>query len=373
MAIKNYFVNGITAHGYIDFFSFNIQGLKKVFVLKGQPKRLKSELINSIVMKYKDNLSNIECIHNPLNPDVLNAIIIPEINIAVADGAELHISPTRDRVIEQIDIDICDNSKLSIFKEDIVKAEERITECCDNARKCFAEGLVIHDEWEKCYIEHTDFEKSDKLASDTIELLIGSKIFNKKAVVKHRFFGASTPNGQFDYIDNITLNMSNRYLLKGRPGTGKSTMLKKLAKASESHGLDTEIYHCGFDSNSLDMVLLPELSVCIFDSTSPHIYKPTKPNDKIIDMYEICVKPGTDEMYSHEIDDISKRYKTVIKQGIQWLAEAKSYQDTADDFYAQAIIPQQEKALYDSVTKKLNRYYDNICNTFQHINNLFTN
>ena len=357
MTIKNYFVNGITAQGYIDFFSFNIQGLKNIFVLNGQHKMKKSELINSIIMKYKDGLTDIECIHNPLNPDMLDAIIIPNLSIAVADGAGLHITSPPDGVIEQIEVDICDNSELSIYKEDIAKAKTSLVECCDNARKCFEQGLGVHDEWEKCYIDRTDFEKSDKLTLETIELLIGGKGFNKKATIKHRFFGASTPMGQFDYIDNITSDVSNRYLLKGRPGTGKSTMLKKLAKASQSQGLDTEIYHCGFDSKSLDMILLPELSVCIFDSTPPHIYQPTKPNDRVIDMYEICVKPGTDKLYAHEIDDISRRYKGVINQGIQWLTEAKNQQDIIDGFYDKAIIPQQKKDLYDNTSKLLSRYF----------------
>lgn len=48
---------------------------------------------------------------------------------------------------------------------------------------------------------------------------------------------------------------------------------------------------------SLDMVLLRELDIVIFDSTAPHEYFPDRDNDEVVDMYEITVTPGTDEKY----------------------------------------------------------------------------
>ena len=40
-------------------------------------------------------------------------------------------------------------------------------------------------------------------------------------------------------------------------------MLKKLAKVAEEKGFDVEVYHCGFDPNSLDMVIVRELGFAI--------------------------------------------------------------------------------------------------------------
>ena len=49
------------------------------------------------------------------------------------------------------------------------------------------------------------------------------------------------------------------------------------------------------------MVIVRELGFAIFDSTSPHEYYPdsTWPADEIVDMYERCITPGTDEQH-HE-------------------------------------------------------------------------
>ena len=45
-------------------------------------------------------------------------------------------------------------------------------------------------------------------------------------------------------------------------------MLKKLAKAAEEKGFEVEVYHCGFDPNSLDMVIVRELGFAIL--IAPH-------------------------------------------------------------------------------------------------------
>src|SRR5690606_34119962 len=97
------------------------------------------------------------------------------------------------------------------------------------------------------------------------------------------FFGAATPKGAVDYIQELTASLKRRIFIKGRPGSGKSTMLKKLAAAAESRGIAVQVFHCGLDPHSLDMLIFPELSTAIFDSTAPHEYDPNRGGDEILD------------------------------------------------------------------------------------------
>src|SRR5690606_37131956 len=120
----------------------------------------------------------------------------------------------------------------------------------------------------------------------------------------------------------------------GAPGSGKSTMLKQLAKEAEARGYDTEIYHGGFDPNSLDMVIVTELGFAVFDSTAPHEYLPDRPTDEIIDMYAATIKPGTDEAYAETISDVKARYSERMKQSIGLLAQPKSHYDDLVQIYA---------------------------------------
>ena len=146
-----------------------------------------------------------------------------------------------------------------------------------------------------------DFEAMDELAEETAEKLFGGQKTDRAGSCADRFFGAATVNGSYDYIPNITQEIPKRYFLKGRPGTGKSTFLKMLARAAQDRGYRTEAYHCAFDPNSLDMIAVRELGLCVFDSTAPHEYFPDRDSDEIIDIYKAAVQPGTDEKYEKEI------------------------------------------------------------------------
>ena len=63
------------------------------------------------------------------------------------------------------------------------------------------------------------------------------------------------------------------YVLKGGPGTGKSTMLKRLCAYCESARLEYEIFRCSSDPHSLDGIIIRsgDLSVAVLDGTAPHM------------------------------------------------------------------------------------------------------
>ena len=76
------------------------------------------------------------------------------------------------------------------------------------------------------------------------------------------------------------------YIIKGGPGTGKSTLMKKLAAQGEKLSMTVERCYCSSDINSLDAVILPEIKTAIMDGTSPHVVEPANPGicEKIIDV-----------------------------------------------------------------------------------------
>ena len=148
-----------------------------------------------------------------------------------------------------------------------------------------------------------------------------------------RFFGAATVDGSFDYIQNLTQTLSRRYFLKGRPGTGKSTFLKKIAAQARKRGYDTEAYRCALDPNSFDMVVVRELDFCIFDSTSPHEYFPSRTGDEIIDIYKAAVAPGTDEKYAARLTDAAGEYKAEVRVATEFLRKAVGHMDAFQRTY----------------------------------------
>ena len=99
------------------------------------------------------------------------------------------------------------------------------------------------------------------------------------SIVRHYFPGNNTPQGFFSYYGYILSQREANKLIciKGGPGTGKSTFLKKVGEKLEAAGESVDYLHCSADENSLDGILLPERKIAFVDGTSPHVIDPITP------------------------------------------------------------------------------------------------
>jgi hypothetical protein len=301
---------------------------------------------------------DIEYIHCPSDNNSIDGLIIPKYKIGMVDGTAPHmIEAKAPGIIEEyINLgDAWDSEKLLQNKEEILDLNKKISQEYAEAYDTFAASLKAHDDLEEIYIANMDFTEANKLTDELIKLFYDEEKLEKVAKVKHRFLGAATPNGAVDFIRNLTEDVSKRYFIKGRAGSGKSTMLKKIAAAGEAKGFDIEVYHCGFDPNSLDMVIIRELGIAIFDSTAPHEYFPERDTDEIIDMYERCIAEGTDEKFADDIARTTQPYKDKMKEAIIHLKQAKILHDKLESHYIKAmdfsIVDEIQQNLLNDIEK----------------------
>ncbi|MBR4868912.1 MAG: hypothetical protein IKU10_07130 [Clostridia bacterium] len=90
------------------------------------------------------------------------------------------------------------------------------------------------------------------------------------------FPGANSSNGFFNGFDWLykPKNADRFFILKGGPGTGKSTLMKRIALAMHRLGQPCELYYCASDPNSLDAVRFPAIGAAVADGTAPHVLEP---------------------------------------------------------------------------------------------------
>ena len=93
------------------------------------------------------------------------------------------------------------------------------------------------------------------------------------------FLGANSPAGFYSlYSELIQPEQAQAvYILKGGPGCGKSTLMRRVGARMEQAGLETEYILCSGDPDSLDALLLPQLQAAIVDGTAPHVVEPKYP------------------------------------------------------------------------------------------------
>ncbi len=141
------------------------------------------------------------------------------------------------------------------------------------------------------------------------------------------FFGANNKNGYCSLYSELynPYEKGNHIILKGGPGTGKSTLMKKIAEKIEDDGHFTERGYCSADPNSLDVVFCPEMNFSILDGTSPHTFDPTLPGvyEHIVDL-SIAWNKAILQEHAGEIGEKQKENKFYHKKVADFLKVAAS-------------------------------------------------
>ena len=87
----------------------------------------------------------------------------------------------------------------------------------------------------------------------------------------HFFLGANSAEGFYGLYDQLLdTRLYDLIILKGTPGCGKSTFMRRAAAALEERGLESVYIHCSGDPDSLDGVIFPAIGTAIVDGTAPH-------------------------------------------------------------------------------------------------------
>lgn len=127
---------------------------------------------------------------------------------------------------------------------------------------------------------------------------------------KKYFIGANTSRGFINYGGDIFADLKRLYIIKGGPGTGKSTFMKKFAAKAEEKGYDTEYYYCSSDPNSLDGIVIPSLGIGVTDGTPPHTFE--------------ARFPGAKEEYLNLGEFWNGEYLSLCRDKIEELSDRKS-------------------------------------------------
>ena len=142
------------------------------------------------------------------------------------------------------------------------------------------------------------------------------------------FLGANTPRG-FCSLFEQSYSPSDGwrvFIIKGGPGTGKSTLMNAVAASAAETGIFTERIHCSSDPASLDAVILPSLRRAIFDGTAPHVLEPTLPGacEQIINLGQTW---DSDILYERRdaIADYSRQCIACHRQATRMLACADAF------------------------------------------------
>ncbi len=355
--VKHYFAEGNTSQGFFSLYEETFQGLERLFILKGGPGTGKSSFIQGVAQAALQEGLDAELYHCSLNHPSINGLIIPKLQAGFVDGTFPHcMEPQYPGIVDHI-INLGDywnREQLLAHKNDIKPLIQSKSLHLAAAYRHYEKAKLIHDEWEQIYIQAMDFFKANKVTKELLERVFdGVERSPLQGTVQQKLFGAATAQGAVNYYDNLTDELQKRYIIKGRPGSGKSTMMRKMGKQAERLGLSVQYFPCGLDPSSLDMVLLPELSVAVLDGTAPHVVDPDGPRDEVIDMFELCMNPKVEEERAEDIKAVSRRYAHEMSLGGDALKKAKYIHDQIKSYYSAAMDFEQVNQKREEIIKDI--------------------
>lgn len=166
------------------------------------------------------------------------------------------------------------------------------------------------------------------------------------------FLAANSGQGFYSLYDGFPGASAFLHIIKGGPGTGKSGFMKRIRRAVQERGLDTESIPCSGDPESLDGLLVPALGQAWVDGTAPHIREPGLfgTDSDYVNLGQFCRLP-LGEQDRAKAQALNREYKALYKTAYEHLAAAAAM-EKAEELHDAAVSQeevQRVRAILDAL------------------------
>lgn len=168
------------------------------------------------------------------------------------------------------------------------------------------------------------------------------------------FAALNTARGFITYYPTLFAPY-RKIVLKDGPGCGKSTLMNKIADHAAEHRLTVKRFYCSSDTDSLDAILLPALSVVVLDGTAPHTVEPYAPGacDRLLDLTVFWDNPALRE---HQAE-ISLLNAAIGRKYTRAYALMKSVMSIEEAILAEASLLFDKERAHSLLERLLQRHH----------------
>ncbi len=119
-------------------------------------------------------------------------------------------------------------------------------------------------------------------------------------------------------FDSVFSECKRIIILKGGPGTGKSTLMRSFVSEAKNRNLPCECFYCSSDTASLDGVIIGNCELAVIDGTSPHAVDPKFPGvrEEIVNLGQFWSRShlrSHESEIEHYVSLKSELYKRVYR------------------------------------------------------------
>ncbi|MFW6036097.1 MAG: hypothetical protein ACOCRZ_07575, partial [Halothermotrichaceae bacterium] len=170
---RHLFASAITPAGSINHLESLCADIANRIIIKGSPGTGKSKLIEDYCRKLSRYNYYILYLHCPLEPEKLDAAIIPELDTALIIGTAPHYfeaNSTKDRSINLLEA--CTLDYIKKYNGEILDAEKLYEDMMKRVYYFLRNAKSLHDQLEEYYIDSMDFDGINQFRKELIKKIL---------------------------------------------------------------------------------------------------------------------------------------------------------------------------------------------------------
>lgn len=334
-SVKHLFPGGNTPQGFFSYYDNIIsqKEAKRIFIIKGGPGVGKSSLMKKIANEMLQSGYDVEMLHCSSDPDSLDGVVIPGINVAIIDGTAPHIVDPRNpgAVDEIIHLgDYWEESAIISNKPYIIKCNEEIGSLFKRAYRYLSASMFFYEDIESIYDLEINKSILDRIGSQIFLELFGDSLpENSRGKIRKMFVSAITPKGIINYID---------YAVKGRifafkvpVGFNVCEIMNYIVSEAVKRGFYVEAFCSLLRPWEIEHAVINGLDVSIVTSNSYH--STSLPVYKEIDFVDIMQEVLKDEYLSEVITYNAGKFDELVNKAVETIKQAKRLHDELETYY----------------------------------------
>ena len=350
----SYFLGANSPSGFYSLYSELIspRDARAIYLLKGGAGCGKSTLMRRVEQAAREAGILTECILCSGDPDSLDAVLLPELGVALADATAPHVmEPKFPGVVERyVNLGDCyDNNALQGVREEIISCMTDYPACYAQAYRCLEGAFQLSEDVRATLLTPQIEQRLVRRAAGILRRELKGRGPGQKGRVKQRFLTALTHKGPVFLSETVRQQCPRIWALEDSYSLGHGLLLALLTGATEN-GYDVVACPDPMAPERLAHLLIPQAGLG-FVTSAPGLLWPDPPArcirlDHMADTGP--VRPGRTRLRF-----ALKVSAALQEEAISCLAQAKALHDDLEKLYNPHVDFSRVHRMADDITNEI--------------------